>query len=53
MARDPLVSLCANAGHIICLPGRKQDSTAADQGTGAGVRAVLFSAAPLPPGNYP
>ena len=43
MTRGLTSSLCSNAHHIICLPGRKQDSTTADQGTGAGVRAVLFS----------
>ncbi|MDR6571370.1 UNVERIFIED_ORG: hypothetical protein DFS12_1189 [Chitinophaga ginsengisegetis] len=47
MTRELMSSLCSTADHIICLPGRKQDSTTADRGTGAGVRAVLFSRCPV------
>ena len=43
MAIELPSSLCSSADHIICLPGRKQESTAADQGTNAGVRAVFLS----------
>ncbi len=52
MAIELPSSLYSAADHII-LPGRKQDSTTGDQGTAAGVRAVLFSAEPFPRSYYP